>query len=149
MQIEGCTETKIGFAKNVYGRLQIFKTHNPKTVHCIAVKELDETTSGVGLEKKIHEIFKNKRVKNEWFDLSPEDIKILINDFGFKKIKNNNLGPRANKKGGANLFAISKKSEAIAKKYGPNVSQGIAEMEQRLEKYRMIMKNNRYSGEVE
>ncbi len=44
----------------------------------------------------------------------------------------------------SNVFAISKDSEAIAKKYGPNVSQGILEMERRLEKFRNFVEENNH-----
>jgi|WetSurMetagenome_2_1015567.scaffolds.fasta_scaffold114924_7 hypothetical protein len=49
----------------------------------------------------------------------------------------------------SHVFAISKDSEAIAKKYGSNVSRGIAEMERRLEKYRDFVNDKKYGGEVE
>ncbi len=29
------------------------------------------------LEHELHELFKNKRVKGEWFNLSEEDLKVL------------------------------------------------------------------------
>jgi len=46
-------------------------------------------------------------------------------------------------------FAIPKKNTNIALKYGSNVSQGIAEMERRLERYRGFTKGMRFSGEIE
>ena len=49
----------------------------------------------------------------------------------------------------SNVFAISKDSEAIAKKYGSNVSQGIAEMERILEKYRDFVKDKNHGWEIE
>jgi len=57
---------KIGRAIDVDNRLKGFLTGNPYI-------ELVKTIDG-NHEKKLHTLFKDKRVKGEWFNLSQEDI---------------------------------------------------------------------------
>lgn len=69
--------TKIGQTKNVKARISNLKTANPNIYCFLYFKE----GVNVGIEKALHNEFENKRISGEWFDLSKNDIRKIINDW--------------------------------------------------------------------
>ncbi len=62
---------KIGFARDPFSRIAGFQTASP---YRIVVHERWEIgASSSKYEKHLHEIFSDKRLNGEWFDLDPED----------------------------------------------------------------------------
>jgi len=68
---EGSKYIKIGKTNNISRRIKQFSTSIPFKIH---YEILGDST----LENKLHKIFKNKRFKNEWFDVTLEEIKAKI-----------------------------------------------------------------------
>ncbi len=68
---EGSKYIKIGKTNNISRRIKQFSTSIPFKIHY-------EILGDSILENKLHKIFKNKRVKNEWFDVTLEEIKAKI-----------------------------------------------------------------------
>ena len=66
---------KIGYTSDLNRRLRTIKTQQVVSVELfVAFKVLDAK----GLEKKLHEIFRdNRRDQGEWFDLDKEDLKTI------------------------------------------------------------------------
>jgi len=61
---------KIGFTKNWNNRKKSYETHLPEYKIIYLIKILD----AFNLEEYLHLLFKDKKVKGEWFNLSNEDI---------------------------------------------------------------------------
>lgn len=61
---------KIGFSKDVKQRLIILQTGNPETLKIHHSIECCSTKTRL-LEKKIHSELSYKRIKGEWFNMSP------------------------------------------------------------------------------
>lgn len=68
---EGSKYIKIGKTINIEKRIKQLSTS-------ISFKIYYEILGDSTLENKLHKIFKNKRVKNEWFDVTLEEIKAKI-----------------------------------------------------------------------
>jgi hypothetical protein len=62
---------KIGRAKHPKSRIKTYRTENPFGITVIFQKEVDDY---VGIEEKLLDTFKEKRIKGEWFNLTPENI---------------------------------------------------------------------------
>ena len=71
---------KIG--KSLYPEKRLSEINNkiPGKTILILVKETDY---GYKLENELHRLFKDKKIKDEWFNLSNDDIEKLKNDYGF------------------------------------------------------------------
>lgn len=68
---------KIGFTKNPQRRLKTLQTGNPDKLylhHCVEIP--DEKTRV--MEKKIHSEIGYKRITGEWFNISAEDAKLVL-----------------------------------------------------------------------
>jgi uncharacterized Zn-finger protein len=67
---------KIGFTRgNPKKRLKALQTGNP---HNMEILEQFETKFNTKLEANLHQIFKSKKIKNEWFLLESEDVDNFI-----------------------------------------------------------------------
>jgi hypothetical protein len=66
--------TKIGYSSNIKKRWSHYRLHNP-TAKLI----FSENKGSQGFEKEIHNHFKAKRYRGEWFKLSKQDQKDCIN----------------------------------------------------------------------
>lgn len=69
---------KIGKSKDLYRR---FKSYCIPELEVIQVCEND-------IEQKMHDMFFTKRMEGEWFDLTDEDLEIMIEKYGFRRIPN-------------------------------------------------------------
>jgi hypothetical protein len=69
---------KIGRAKNIFKRISQLQTSSSCDLDLIGYIETDNCVS---LETKIHKEYREKRVKREWFSISEEDAKSLINRY--------------------------------------------------------------------
>lgn len=64
---------KIGYTKRpVEERIKEFKTGNSNDLEIISIFE---SKWAVKIESYLHRLFKSKRIKGEWFNLSNDDIK--------------------------------------------------------------------------
>lgn len=70
--------TKIGKTSNIKTRLSTLSTSNLNLSLLIV--------ESINLEKELHTLFKDKKVKKEWYDLSAEDIEGIKELFHYKKI---------------------------------------------------------------
>lgn len=66
---------KIGMSTNVSERIKWLKKGLPFEVECLYQIPTNDIR---GLEKKLHECFSEKRSHGEWFKLTPDDIKWII-----------------------------------------------------------------------
>jgi len=65
---------KIGRAKYLKNRIKTYRTENPFGIKVIFKKEVNDY---LRIEKELLNKFKSKKVKGEWFDLTPTDIKSI------------------------------------------------------------------------
>jgi hypothetical protein len=65
---------KIGKAKDVQNRLKTFEVKLPFEVDLLHSIECDNYNQA---ESQLHERFKTKRVKGEWFNLTPDDVNYI------------------------------------------------------------------------
>jgi len=63
---------KIGYTDNLHTRMQNYRTHNPE------IEILGFRFGDLQLEKYYHHIFRNRRVKQEWFDIPDYIISYLM-----------------------------------------------------------------------
>ena len=63
---------KIGFSKDVEKRLKTLQTGNPDKLK-IHYKIECPSNKTISLEKKIHTELSYKRLKGEWFDMTPQE----------------------------------------------------------------------------
>ncbi len=68
---------KIGFSKNVEKRLKTLQTGNSEELLLHYYVSVPENRVRI-LEKKIHQELSYKRLKGEWFDMSPDDAKYFL-----------------------------------------------------------------------
>lgn len=68
---------KIGFSKDVSKRLATLQTGNPEPLTIHHVEEVPDHRARL-LEKKIHRDMNYKRIKGEWFDMTPEEAKSML-----------------------------------------------------------------------
>ena len=75
----GTTESrqKIGYSGNPEERLKTLQTGNPETLHLHYQFEIDEEIAEK-YERFIHREYNHKRVKGEWFNMTPEEVKALL-----------------------------------------------------------------------
>lgn len=73
------TFTKIGISNNPKLREKTLQAEKP-TISLLY-------TFNKNIEKELHSKYKDKRIRGEWFNLSSEDIDIIINKYNFKKEK--------------------------------------------------------------
>jgi len=69
---------KIGRAKNIFKRISQLETSLPYDLHLIGYIDTD---NDVSLEKKIHNEYREKREKREWFSISEEDAINIIKKY--------------------------------------------------------------------
>ena len=86
----GDKEVKIGMSKhsNPYQRIKQYSTYSVKDIEVLGVIQCVNSTK---LEKIIHNEFKHKNIKGEWFDLTDNDVKFIIDkysDYEYKKAYN-------------------------------------------------------------
>lgn len=63
---------KIGMStSDVKKRIETLKTASPTPLEVVCVVETDDAR---GLEALLHKMFKTRRVKGEWFSLTPDDV---------------------------------------------------------------------------
>ena len=74
---------KIGLSGDVDKRLQTLQTGFPQTL-CVHHKEPIEAKKVRVLEKKIHTELNHKRVRGEWFDLTPSEAKEFVVFFAIR-----------------------------------------------------------------
>jgi hypothetical protein len=65
---------KIGQTRNIGSRSRSFETQFPFEV---SLAHVIETNKPLALERQLHEKFKDKRVRGEWFELLPEDVQYV------------------------------------------------------------------------
>ena len=69
---ENTDNIKIGFSGNPKGRLETLQVGNSRKLIVIDTVQCSNCDL---LENKLHEIFKNKRIRGEWYNLNTEDIR--------------------------------------------------------------------------
>ena len=69
---------KIGMSKHPKERIRKLGIVLPYTLHAIL---LLKTTNPRQLEREIHELFEEKRVRGEWFKLDKQDIEYFVEDW--------------------------------------------------------------------
>jgi hypothetical protein len=79
---------KIGSSKNIYNRIISIERGLPFEVQVVKIIETDIYLL---LERMIHAEFKHKRIKTEWFRLTPQDI-IEMEDFVYALGKTHTTG---------------------------------------------------------
>ena len=62
---------KIGIAHNVAKRVASMTTGNPFPIHVVLS---DIVPNAHKYEQSLHEMFKHKRIRGEWFQLTPDDV---------------------------------------------------------------------------
>jgi hypothetical protein len=65
---------KIGSSKNIYSRITNIERALPFEIHLV---KIFETSSYKIIENHLHKKFSHKKIKTEWFRLSPQDIEEL------------------------------------------------------------------------
>lgn len=70
---------KIGMSKNYSERTKQISTKLPFEVETVKVFKTKDMYS---LERKLHDIYKEKRLNGEWFELSNEDLEYIKNGMG-------------------------------------------------------------------
>jgi len=68
---------KIGFSKDVAKRLATLQTGNPNRLRIHHAEPVPEGRVRL-LERKLHAELNHKRLKGEWFNMTPEDAKLYL-----------------------------------------------------------------------
>ena len=68
---------KIGFSKDVNKRLKTLQTGNPQVLKIHYFEEVPDDRARK-LERKLHKELNHLRLKGEWFDISPNDAKLML-----------------------------------------------------------------------
>jgi len=76
--VEGGGYYKIGLSNDVDRRLTQLAVQPPFELTVIHIIETDDM---FGLEAELHEVFTDKRVRGEWFELDEEDIEWLLTTY--------------------------------------------------------------------
>lgn len=71
------TKQKIGFSGNVKRRLQTLQTGSSEYLHIHHVVEVPDTQARY-VEKTIHREYNYLRIKGEWFNMTPDQAKGLV-----------------------------------------------------------------------
>lgn len=77
IQVQGGGPVKIGWSVDVHERLSELQTGCPLPLE---IRRTIETTDRT-LEKRIHQYFKDLRIRGEWFDVDPE-LDLFMNTTG-------------------------------------------------------------------
>lgn len=72
---------KIGYAKNLWSRVNNIRCMNPSEVKLIASIGFHSLNSVKHTEEVIHNKLMRKHIRGEWFKLSDNDVKNIINEF--------------------------------------------------------------------
>lgn len=67
---------KIGRAKNIETRRKVYRTENPHPIEIVAEKFVNNY---IDAENQLHETFKNKRFRGEWFKITNQEALKAIN----------------------------------------------------------------------
>ena len=76
---ETCGAIKIGKSSDPQFRERTLGAQTPR-VKLIAICSRD-------IERELHDKYKTKRMRGEWFNLSHKDIRQIIKNYGFKRVK--------------------------------------------------------------
>jgi predicted GIY-YIG superfamily endonuclease len=68
---------KIGFAKDPHRRLKNLQTGNPDKLYLHYYVEIPDEKTRI-MESKIHSEISYKRISGEWFNISVEDAKLVL-----------------------------------------------------------------------
>lgn len=80
INIKDTNKYKIGYSKNLEARLKSFRTGSPFKIN---LTHQVITRHYKSLEKHLHELFKYKRVRGEWFTFQEEDLNKLEDIFNY------------------------------------------------------------------
>jgi len=69
---------KIGFTNDVKKRLKAIQTGNPQKVEIFYSEQFDSKKDMMEAERILHKTLSHKRLKGEWFDISPKDAKLEL-----------------------------------------------------------------------
>ena len=72
LQVDGFDYYKIGTSVDVTRRVHDIQAHNPFELKIIYVKE-----GSLAVESQIHNLMEEKRVRNEWFQLTKDELRIV------------------------------------------------------------------------
>jgi hypothetical protein len=75
---ENSSTVKIGFTNNLKTRLRTIQTSHPEKIVVHHYIQFDTEKDMRNAEKKIHETLRHIRKKGEWFDLSPDNVKLEL-----------------------------------------------------------------------
>lgn len=67
---------KIGMSSDIKKRLNSIQSSNP---YPVSLEFNKKTSNSLSIEKQLHEIYKHKNIRGEWFKLVDNDIKDIIN----------------------------------------------------------------------
>ena len=70
-------KTKIGVAKSISNRIASLQTGNPYEIVLLKEYKVHSEVAARAIEKTLHSMFKDKALRGEWFNLTPEDIKLI------------------------------------------------------------------------
>lgn len=77
---DGCTSIKIGVAKNIARRKRNLQTGNPLELQLLGWINTGESFQ---LEQRLHQNFKARHVRGEWFNIEPVDILPILMRAGY------------------------------------------------------------------
>ena len=78
--VMGCADAeciKIGIAKDVGRRLALLQSGNPLEIKAVYSRGFDDKRASQ-VERSAHRHFKSKRIRGEWFRVSPNDAEAFI-----------------------------------------------------------------------
>lgn len=110
----GRKEVKIGMSKDLNPRKRI-QQYNMYSIHGVEVLGIIQCLDSRITERKIHQEFKNKRIKGEWFELTDEDVEYIIDkytDYEYKRAYKNFLERYSNS---LNSYDTNKNEQVIYK----------------------------------
>lgn len=70
---------KLGMTTNFRQRFRILHAHNPFHLEVLATTERMAESEAIALEAKYHKMLTPFRTKGEWYRMSEEDVKIIVN----------------------------------------------------------------------
>lgn len=68
---------KIGFSSDVNSRLRSLQTGNPLPLKIHHMEPIAKDRIRL-MERQLHHELKHQRLKGEWFDITPEDAKLML-----------------------------------------------------------------------
>ena len=69
---------KIGFTNNLKKRLKAIQTGNSEKIEVFYSEQFDSKKDMMEAERILHHTLSHRRLKGEWFDISPEDAKLEL-----------------------------------------------------------------------